>query len=66
MPRKRSRPKPVIKLLTPVDRYPKATAAILSSGEFAAGSCETVLLHAPDGFKAERILLVGLGKLTTG
>ena len=24
-----------------------------------------MLLHAPDGFKAERILLVGLGKLTT-
>ena len=43
----------------------KATATILSSGEFAAGSCETVLLHAPAGFKAERILLVGLGKLTT-
>ena len=43
----------------------KATAAILSSGEFAAGSGETVLLHAPDGFKAERILLVGLSKLST-
>ena len=43
----------------------KATASVLSSGEFAAGSCDTVLLHAPSGVKAERILLVGLGKLTT-
>jgi leucyl aminopeptidase len=56
---------PVIKLLTSSGPLSKATAAILSSGEFAAGSCETVLLHNPAGFKAERILLVGLGKLTT-
>ena len=57
--------KPVIKLLTSVGPLAKVTSAILSSGEFAAGSCETVLLHAPAGFKAERILLVGLSKLTT-
>jgi leucyl aminopeptidase len=57
--------KPDIKLLTAVGPLAKATSAILNSGEFAAGSCETVLLHAPAGFKAERILLVGLGKLTT-
>ena len=56
---------PVVKLLTGGGALGKATAAILKSGEFAAGSCETVLLHAPEGFKAERILLVGLGKLTT-
>ena len=56
--------KPVIKLLTSVGPLAKATSAILSSGEFAAGSCETVLLHAPAGFKAERILLVGLAKLS--
>jgi leucyl aminopeptidase len=56
---------PVVKLLTGGSALAKATAAILRSGEFAAGSCETVLLHAPDGFKAERILVVGLGKLTT-
>jgi leucyl aminopeptidase len=54
-----------IKLLSGGSAAAKATAAILSSGEFAAGSCETVLLHAPAGFKAERILLVGLAKLTT-
>jgi leucyl aminopeptidase len=57
--------KPVIKLLTSVGPLAKVTSAILSSGEFAAGSCETVLLHSPAGFKAERILLVGLAKLTT-
>ena len=57
--------KPVIKLLHSGTPLTKATSAILSSGEFASGSCETALLHAPAGFKAERILLVGLGKLTT-
>jgi leucyl aminopeptidase len=56
--------KPAIKLLTAGNVAAKATATILGSGEFAAGSCETVLLHAPSGFKADRILLVGLGKPT--
>jgi leucyl aminopeptidase len=57
--------KPAVKLLASGGALAKATAAVLNSGEFAAGSCETVLLHAPDGFKAERILLIGLSKLTT-
>ena len=57
--------KPAIKLLTTNSGVSKATASVVSSGEFAAGSCDTVLLHAPSGCKAERILLVGLGKLTT-
>jgi leucyl aminopeptidase len=56
--------KPVIKLLTTNGPLAKATAPILNSSEFAAGSCETVMLHQPDGFKAERILLVGVAKLT--
>src|SRR6202453_849504 len=56
--------KPAIKLLTTNSTVAKATASVLSSGEYAAGSCDTVLLHAPAGCKAERILLVGLGKLT--
>jgi len=56
--------KPAIKLLTTGGPLAKATAAILNSGEFSAASCETVLLHEPDGFKAERILLVGVAKLT--
>jgi leucyl aminopeptidase len=57
--------KPAIKLLANGGAVAKATATLLSSGEFAAGSCDTILLHAPSGLKAERILLVGLGKLTT-
>jgi leucyl aminopeptidase len=57
--------KPAIKLLTANSTVAKATASVLSSGEYAAGSCDTVLLHTPAGCKAERILLVGLGKLTT-
>src|SRR6202451_4364523 len=57
--------KPAIKLLTANSGVAKATASVLSSGEFAAGSCDTLLLHAPAGCKAERILIVGLGKLTT-
>src|ERR1700691_5571540 len=57
--------KPAIKLLTANSGVAKAAANVLSSGEFAAGSCDTVLLHAPAGCKAERILLVGVGKLTT-
>jgi leucyl aminopeptidase len=56
--------KPVIKLLTTNGALAKAAAIILNSGEFAAGSCETVLLHSPDGLKAERVLLIGVAKLT--
>jgi leucyl aminopeptidase len=56
---------PKIKLLTSGSALAKAAATVLSSGEFAAGSCDTVLLHAPSGFKAQRILLVGLSKATT-
>jgi leucyl aminopeptidase len=56
--------KPAIKVLAAGSAVAKAAGTILSGGEFAAGSCETALLHDPDGFKAKRILLVGLGKLT--
>jgi leucyl aminopeptidase len=56
--------KPAIKVLVGGNAVAKAAGTILSGGEFAAGSCETALLHDPDGFKAKRILLVGLGKLT--
>jgi len=62
---KKQAAKPAIKLLTTNSGVAKATASVLSSGEFVAGSCDTVLLHAPAGCKAERILLVGVGKLTT-
>jgi len=40
-----------------------AAASVLSTGEFKAGTNETVLLHAPSGMAAKRLLIVGLGKL---
>jgi leucyl aminopeptidase len=39
-----------------------AAAAVLASGEYKAGTNETLLLHAPAGLAAKRLLLVGLGK----
>ena len=55
-----AKPQPV---LLPADAAVKAaSAAILASGEFKAGANETVLLHAPSGLAAKRLLLVGLGK----
>ncbi|MFZ0745777.1 MAG: leucyl aminopeptidase, partial [Terracidiphilus sp.] len=39
-----------------------AAAAVLSSGEYKAGANETLLLHAPAGLAAKRLLIVGLGK----
>jgi leucyl aminopeptidase len=56
--------KPAIKVLAG-GAVAKVAVPILDSGEFTAGSCETALLHAPAGFKAKRILLIGLDKLTT-
>ena len=40
----------------------RAAAHVLASGEFKAALGETVLIHAPAGLAAERLLLVGLGK----
>ncbi|HEX4008331.1 MAG TPA: leucyl aminopeptidase [Acidobacteriaceae bacterium] len=53
---------PEIRLLAG-DSIQKAAQAILDGGEFKADSCETLLLHAPAGLAAKRLLLVGLGKL---
>ncbi len=39
-----------------------AAEAVLSSGEFKAGANETVLIHAPAGLAAKRLLIIGLGK----
>ena len=39
-----------------------AAGSVLASGEFKAGANETVLLHAPAGLQAKRLLIVGLGK----
>jgi leucyl aminopeptidase len=53
---------PLPALLTTSDAISNAAERLLSSGEFKAAAGETVLLHAPDGLKAERLLLIGLGK----
>jgi leucyl aminopeptidase len=55
-----AKPEPV--LLTSDEAVRAAAAVILGSGEYKAGSNETVLLHAPAGLKARRLLIVGLGK----
>ena len=55
-----ARPKP--SLLTADKDVKAAAAAVLRSGEYKAGANETLLLHAPDGVAAKRLLIVGLGK----
>lgn len=49
-------------LLIADEKVRAAAAEILASGEFKAGANETLLLHAPAGLAARRLLLVGLGK----
>jgi leucyl aminopeptidase len=51
-----------VALLTTVPAISDAAAPWLSSGEFKATLGETLLLHAPAGVKAERLLVIGLGK----
>jgi len=53
---------PMPALLSTSDAVTDAAAKVLESGEFKATLAETLLLHAPAGLKAERLLLVGLGK----
>ncbi len=55
-----AKPQPV--LLTTDAAVTAAAAAVLASCEFKAGANETLLLHAPAGMAAKRLLLVGLGK----
>jgi leucyl aminopeptidase len=55
-----AKPQPV--LLTADAAVKAAAAAVLASGEFKAGANETILLHAPAGLAAKRLLIVGLGK----
>jgi len=55
-----ARPQPV--LLTEDETVKAAAAHVLASGEYKAGTNETVLIHAPAGLKAKRLLIVGLGK----
>ena len=54
--------KPEPQLLTSDKAVKAAAAQVLSSGEFKAGANETLLLHAPAGLAARRLLIVGLGK----
>ena len=53
---------PLPALLSTSDAVTDAAARVMASGEFKATLGETLLLHAPAGLKAERLLLVGLGK----
>jgi leucyl aminopeptidase len=56
---------PLPALLTTSDAVTNAAAKVLASGEFAGTMGETLLLHAPNGLKAERLLIVGIGKAKT-
>ncbi len=58
---KESDPIPV--LLTTSDPIIAAAARTFSRGEFKARLGETLLLHDPANLKAERLLIVGLGKV---
>jgi leucyl aminopeptidase len=55
-----AKPVPALLIADPV--LQAAAASVLASGEFKAGANETVLLHAPAGLAAQRLLIVGLGK----
>ena len=54
---------PLPVLLCTSDGVAHAAERMLHSGEFKATLCETLLLHHPAGIKAERLLIVGLGKV---
>lgn len=49
-------------LLNTSDTISAAARPFLHSGEFKAGLCESLLLHAPAGLGADRLLVIGLGK----
>ncbi|MGP8174492.1 MAG: M17 family metallopeptidase [Terracidiphilus sp.] len=55
-----AKPEPV--LLTADEAAKAAAKAVLASGEYKAGANEMLLLHAPAGLAAKRLLIVGLGK----
>jgi len=54
--------KPAPVLLTSDEKVRAAASTVLSTGEYKAGPNETVLIHAPAGLAAKRLLIVGLGK----
>jgi leucyl aminopeptidase len=57
---KNAQPQPA--LLTAGGAIEDPAQGLLAAGEFKAALGEIALLHAPSGLKAERLLLVGLGK----
>ena len=53
---------PMPTLLTASDAITAAAERFVRGGEFKATLGETLLLHAPAGVRAERLLVIGLGK----
>ena len=56
---------PIPVLLTTSDSVTTSAEKFIRSGEFKASLGETLLLHNPVSLKAERLLIVGLGKAKT-
>jgi leucyl aminopeptidase len=54
--------RPELAILTGGSAITAAAESVLTTGEFKAAANETLLLHAPVGLAAKRLLLVGLGK----
>ncbi|MGI4758249.1 MAG: leucyl aminopeptidase [Janthinobacterium lividum] len=54
---------PLPVLLTTSDALGDALGDVLTSGEFKGECGETLLLHRPVGIRAERLLVVGVGKV---
>ena len=50
-------------LLTTSDPISSAAERAIKSGEFKAGLADVLLLHAPQGMRAERLMIVGLGNV---
>ena len=55
---------PEVRLLTADEALQRAAQSVLTSGEFKADPCETLLLYDPAGITAKRLLIIGLGKLS--
>ena len=54
--------RPELVLLTADEAVKAAAETVLASGEYKAGANETLLLHAPAGLLAKRLLIIGLRK----
>jgi len=56
---------PLIALLTTSDSITNAAASLIASDEFKGTLGEQTILYGPSGLKAERLLIVGVGKAKT-